>query len=497
MILKDLQVFNTLTKKKELFKPIRPPFVGMYVCGPTVYSDVHLGNVRTFLSFDIIYRYLIHLGYKVRYVRNITDVGHLESDADEGEDKIARKAKIENLEPMEIVQRYTLGFHQVMELFNILSPSIEPTATGHILEQIEMIKTLVEHKYAYEVNGSVYFDVNSYNQRHHYGVLSGRKIEELMAGQRDLESQDEKRNREDFALWKKGAPEHIMKWDSPWGKGFPGWHLECSVMSTKYLGKTFDIHGGGMDLKFPHHECEIAQSVGAYEQEPARYWMHTNMLTVNGQKMSKSLGNSFLPQDLISGNHKLLDQPYSPMTVRFFMLQSHYSSTLDFSNDALKAAIKGYKKLMNGLKIIRSLVYEAEPGIHIDNNQAEQIRQISENCYHAMNDDFNTAITISHLFNLLKKINMIHTGTLKYGQLGEKVFQNLVQTYRTFVTDILGLKEEKPDKQEEILNILLEFYREAKKNKNYEQVDVIRSKMKSLGIVLKDMKDKIDWAYEE
>ena len=496
-MLKDLKVFNTLSRKKELFEPINPPFVGMYVCGPTVYSDVHLGNVRTFLSFDTIYRYLSHLGYKVRYVRNITDVGHLVDDADEGEDKIGRKAKLENLEPMEIVQRYTLGFHRVMDMFNIKSPSIEPTATGHIQEQIDMIENLVNKDLAYLVNGSVYFDVKKYNANHHYGVLSGRNIDELVAGYRDLEGQDEKRNREDFALWKKATPEHIMRWNSPWGEGFPGWHLECSVMSTKYLGITFDIHGGGMDLKFPHHECEIAQSVGAYEAEPVKYWLHTNMLTVNGQKMSKSLGNSFLPEELITGTHALLDQAYSAMTVRFFMLQSHYSSTLDFSNDALKAALKGYKKMINGLRAAKLLEYKDDDTQSVDENQVRQIQQLCDNCYRAMNDDFNTAVTISHLFNLLKRINSIHNGNLSMATLGKESFDLLINTYKTFVEDILGLKEEKPENQEELMNILLGFYKEAKENKAYDKVDLIRAKLKELGIVLKDMKHQIDWAYEE
>jgi cysteinyl-tRNA synthetase len=496
-MINQLKVNNTLTRKKEKFEPINPPYVGMYVCGPTVYSDVHLGNVRTFLSFDVIYRYLSHLGYKVRYVRNITDVGHLENDLDEGEDKIAKKAKLENLEPMEIVQRYTLGFHKVMDLFNISSPGIEPMATGHIQEQIEMIEKIIERGYAYEVNGSVYFDVNHYKVSHDYGLLSGRIIEDLVSGNRELDGQDEKRNVEDFALWKKATPEHIMKWKSPWGIGFPGWHLECSVMSTKYLGKTFDIHGGGMDLKFPHHECEIAQSVSAFEKHPAKYWLHTNMLTVNGQKMSKSLGNSFLPQDLITGNHKLLDQPYSPMTVRFFMLQSHYSSTLDFSNEALKAALRGYKKMANGIKLAKSLEYADDPEVEQNEKRIEQINQICDNCYQAMNDDFNTAIAISHVFNLLKRINSLQTGQLIFAEIGKDTFNRLIDTFLIFTTDILGIKEEKIEDQEVLLNILLQFYREAKDRKDYSKVDWIRTQLKELGIVLKDMRNQIDWAYEE
>lgn len=492
-----LKVYNTLTKSKELFEPINPPFVGMYVCGPTVYSDVHLGNVRTFISFDIIYRYLQHIGYTVRYVRNITDVGHLENDADQGEDKIAKKAKLENLEPMEIAQRYTNGFHQVMALFNVLPPSIEPTATGHIQEQIEMVTDLIEKGLAYEVNGSVYFDVNRYDKDHNYGKLSGRVLEELMASERELEAQDEKRNKVDFALWKKAAPEHIMRWNSPWGAGFPGWHLECSVMSTKYLGETFDIHGGGMDLKFPHHECEIAQCVAAHGADPAKYWLHTNMLTVNGQKMSKSLGNSFLPEQLITGDHPLLDQPYSPMTVKFFMLQSHYSSTLDFSNDALRAAQKGYRKIINGLNTIKTLQYTPEEGVELDKKVIQQIEQLCENCYRAMNDDFNTALTIGHLFNLLKRINSIHTGNLSTAALGEETFSKLKNTYIAFVEDILGLREETPDNAPQLIDTLLSLYKKAKREKDYDTVDFIRAELKAIGVLVKDMKTGVEWAYEE
>lgn len=492
-----LKVYNTLTKSKELFEPINPPFVGMYVCGPTVYSDVHLGNVRTFISFDIVYRYLQHIGYTVRYVRNITDVGHLENDADQGEDKIAKKAKLENLEPMEIAQRYTNGFHEVMALFNVLPPSIEPTATGHIQEQIEMVSDLIEKGLAYEVNGSVYFDVNKYNKDHDYGKLSGRVLEELLASERELEAQDEKRNKVDFALWKKAAPEHIMRWNSPWGAGFPGWHLECSVMSTKYLGETFDIHGGGMDLKFPHHECEIAQCVAAHGADPAKYWLHTNMLTVNGQKMSKSLGNSFLPEQLITGDHPLLDQPYSPMTVKFFMLQSHYSSTLDFSNDALRAAQKGYRKIINGLNTIKTLQYTPQEQVELDEKAIQQINQLCENCYRAMNDDFNTALTIGHLFNLLKRINSIHTGNLSTAALGQETFDKLKNTYISFVEDILGLREEKPDNAPQLIETLLAIYKKAKEEKDYDTVDFIRAELKAIGVLVKDMKTGVEWAYEE
>ncbi len=496
-MLNPLRIQNSLTGKKELFEPINAPFVGMYVCGPTVYSDVHLGNVRTFVSFDVIYRYLMHLGYKVRYVRNITDVGHLIDDADEGEDKIGKKAKLENLEPMEVVQRYTQDFHQVMEQFNALPPSIEPTATGHIIEQIQMVQQLLENGLAYESNGSVYFNVNEYQKKNHYGKLSGRKVEELISNTRALDGQDEKANSIDFALWKKASDGHIMRWPSPWGDGFPGWHLECTVMGTKYLGKTFDIHGGGMDLKFPHHECELAQSVGSHGQDPVKYWVHTNMLTVNGQKMSKSLGNSFLPRELFAGDHELLDRPYSPMTVRFFMLQSHYASTLDFSNEALQAAQKGYKKLMNGLKTLRKLRYTAEEGVSINEKVAGQINQLCDNCYRAMNDDFNTALTIGHLFNLLKKINSIQTQNLKTAEIGEETFDRMVSTFTAFITDVLGLKEENPVNTSGVLEVLMQLYKQAKEAKDYDKVDEIRQQLKEQGIVLKDMKSGVDWAYEE
>ncbi|MCK5102455.1 MAG: cysteine--tRNA ligase [Cyclobacteriaceae bacterium] len=493
----QLRVYNSLTRRKEIFEPNNPPSVGMYVCGPTVYSDVHLGNVRTFLSFDIIYRYLKHLGYKVRYVRNITDVGHLESDADEGEDKISKKARLENLEPMEIVQRYSNDFHQVMAKFNILDPDIEPSATGHIQEQIKMIERLVEKGFAYEVNGSVYFDVLKYNEKEKYGILSGRVLEELMTGSRALDGQEEKRNSVDFALWKKANPSHIMRWDSSWSTGFPGWHLECSVMSSKYLGETFDIHGGGMDLKFPHHECEIAQSVGATGKQPVKYWLHTNMLTINGQKMSKSLGNSFLPEELFNGSHELLNEPYSPMTVRFFMLQSHYSSTLDFSNDALKAAAKGYKKMINGLVLAKNLQFVKDNSVEINEKTTGQINGIIDNCYRALNDDFNTAQAIAHIFNLLKKINSISTGNLKCSEIGEEIFNKLMGTYSSLVENVLGLWEEKPTDVEGIINIIIDLYKQAKQSRDYDKVDEIRLKLKQYGVVLKDMKESVGWAYEE
>ncbi|PAC33677.1 cysteine--tRNA ligase [Flectobacillus sp. BAB-3569] len=496
--MQSLKIYNTLTREKELFQPINAPHVGMYVCGPTVYNYVHLGNVRTFTTFDTLYRYLTHIGYKVRYVRNITDVGHLVGDGDEGEDKIGKMAKLEKLEPMEIVQRYTNDFHNVLTQFNLLPPSIEPSATGHIVEQIETTKTLIEKGLAYESNGSVYFDIAKYNaQGGEYGKLSGRVIEDLLVETRDLDGVGEKRNPLDFALWKKAAPEHIMRWPSPWGDGFPGWHLECTCMSTKYLGDTFDIHGGGMDLKFPHHECEIAQAKGSTGVDPVRYWMHSNMLTVNGQKMSKSLGNSFLPSELFAGSHPLLDQAYSPMTVRFFMLQSQYRSTLDFSNDALKAAQKGYKRLMNGLRIIKTLSYKADESIPLDEKQITEVKKGIQGCYDGLNDDLNTAVAIAGLFNLLKKINQLYMGQVLPAQLGEEVFNELQEKFVALTEDVLGLKEESNANIDAFAKGMLTLYSEYKEAKQYDKVDQIRTYFKANGLVIKDMKTKIDWAYEE
>ena len=493
MIKNRLTIFNSLSRKKEEFIPINAPYVGMYVCGPTVYSHVHLGNVRTFVSFDIINRYLRFLGYKVRYIRNITDVGHL---LDSGEDKISKKAKLENLEPMEIVQTYSNDFRDVMNLFGALKPDIEPTAIGHLMEQITMIKTLIKKRFAYVSNGSVYFDVTQYNKTYEYGNLSGRNVEDLMSNSRKLDGQADKRSELDFALWKKATPEHIMRWNTEWSDGFPGWHLECSVMSTKYLGETFDIHGGGMDLKFPHHECEIAQNRGTYNKKGAKYWIHTNMLTVNGQKMSKSLGNSFLPKELISGEHSLLKRGYTPMVIRFFMLQSHYASTLDFSNDALEAARKGYIKFANGLRIIKTMKWIQDDG-EMDENQIKQIKLICEKCYYAMNDDFNTALTIGHLFNLLKKINALHTRQLKFGTIGKEVFHQLKSTFINFSKNVLGLKEETECNQTKLIHIILEEYAVAKKNKDFNTIDNIRKQLKQEGIIIKDMKDRTEWAFEE
>src|SRR5690554_3783318 len=407
---KKLVIYNTLSRTKEPFQPLHPPMVGMYVCGPTVYSDIHLGNCRTFISFDMIYRYLLHLGYKVRYVRNITDAGHLEGDMEEGEDKFSKRAKLEQLEPMEIVQKYTLGFHEVLSLFNTLPPSIEPTATGHILEQIEMIKKIIEEGYAYEVNGSVYFDVEKYSKEHDYGALTNRKLEDLLEGTRELDGQAEKRGRLDFALWIKAKPETLMKWPSPWGWGFPGWHIECSAMSSKYLGKTFDIHGGGMDLQATHHTNEIAQSQACNHAAPAKYWVHTNMLTVNGARMSKSAGNGFLPRELFTGDHPLLERGYSPMTVRFFMAQSHYRSTLDFSNEALQAAEKGYRKLMESLSTLEKI----EPS----DRSTFDVADLETRLYSAMNDDFNSPVLIAHLSDAVRMINSVNDKkeTIKIGR---------------------------------------------------------------------------------
>ncbi|MBN3521983.1 cysteine--tRNA ligase [Algoriphagus lutimaris] len=493
----QLKLYNTLSRKKENFQAINPPFVGLYVCGPTVYGDAHLGHARPAITFDTVNRYLTHLGYRVRYVRNITDVGHLQGDADEGEDKIAKKAKLEQLEPMEIAQQYTDSYHRDMALLNTWKPNIEPRATGHIPEQIALVEAILKEGLAYEVNGSVYFDTLKYNEKTPYGRLSGRVIDELMSGSRQLDGQSEKRNPVDFALWKNAAPEHLMKWDSPWGVGFPGWHLECTAMSSKYLGTTFDIHGGGMDLMFPHHECEIAQGNACNHKDPVNYWMHNNMITINGQKMGKSLGNFITLQELFNGDHDLLEQAYSPMTIRYFILTAHYRSTLDFSNEALKAAQKGYKKLINGLRIAKMLEYQFAEDTSIDEKQVGQIESSISSAYRAMDDDFNTAQAIGHLFNLLKKINSMYTGQLKPAALGEEVFNQLIQIFITFVEDILGLLEEKSDTQQQMISLLLNLYTEAKTARDYAKVDEIRAGLKEIGFVVKDMKNKIDWAYEE
>ena len=482
-----LWITNTLSRKKEEFVPQAPPHVGLYVCGPTVYSDVHLGNVRTFSTFDLLYRWLLHLGYTVRYVRNITDVGHLVGDIDEGEDKIGKRARLEQLEPMEIVQKYTNGFHDVMRQFNVLSPSIEPTATGHLIEQIDMVKRIIDQGYAYEANGSVYFDVPKFAATHAYGELSGRKIDELMSNTRDTEGMDEKRSPLDFAIWKKADPIHLMKWPSPWGEGFPGWHLECSAMSTKYLGLTFDIHGGGMDLKFPHHECEIAQSIAADGQAPVRYWMHGNMLTVNGRKMAKSEGNGFTPEELVTGDHKLLERGYSPMTVRFFMLQCHYSSTLDFSNAALQAAEKGLERLMAAVNTLRKL----KPS---GSGEAGTV-ELEQRCYTAMNDDLNSPVMIAELFEGVRLINSANDGKVA---LGEAAIARLKDLFHAMVFDVLGLKQEAAAAGDDtamdgLVKVFIQMRAEAKAKKDFAASDRLRDQLLALGIVLKDTKEGTTW----
>ncbi len=486
-----VSVHNTLSKQKELFKPLSEGKVGMYVCGPTVYSDVHLGNVRTFLSFDIVFRYLTFLGYKVRYVRNITDVGHLVGDADEGEDKIAKKARLDQLEPMEVVQKYTNGFHDVMQLFNILPPSIEPTATGHIVEQISFIQQIIENGYAYEVDGSVYFDVKKYNEDHPYGELSGRNVEEMISNTRELAGQEQKKNQLDFALWKKAKGGHLMKWPSPWGEGFPGWHLECSAMSTKYLGQDFDIHGGGMDLKFPHHEAEIAQNKGCSNHGGAKYWIHGNMLTVNGRKMAKSEGNGFTPEELLTGNHKLLERGYSAMTVRFFMLMSHYASTLDFSNEALQAAEKGYKRLMASVNLIDKL---ATPGTgNVDAKKSEEFKGFVEKALLDLSDDFNTAKAIASLFEVSSKINTYYQSPSELAQIDKSIFEYTVGVFKDIIHQVLGLKNEGDGGQDGelldgVMNVLIELRKQAKFSKNYALSDKIRDDLKTVGVQIKDEK---------
>jgi len=483
----NLQVYNSLSRKKEAFEPISPPFVGMYVCGPTVYGEGHLGHARPAITFDLIFRYLKHLGYKVRYVRNITDVGHLENDADAGEDKIGKKARLEELEPMEVVQYYTNSYHHNMDQLNVLSPSIEPHASGHIIEQIEMVKAILESGYAYEKNGSVYFDIEKYNTDHPYGILSGRKVDELLAFTRELEGQEEKKNSADFALWKKATPEHIMRWPSPWSNGYPGWHLECSTMGTKYLGEYFDIHGGGMDLLFPHHESEIAQSVAANGKMPVKYWLHNNMVTINGQKMGKSLGNAVSLNQFFSGDHPLLVKAYSPMTIRFFMLQAHYRSTLDFSNEALQASEKGLEKLLNAAQTLKKL--------KASDKSTENIALLEKQCYDAMDDDFNSPVLISHLFNAVRIINSVNDGK---ATLTAEDLKKLTGLYNTFVFDILGLKREEEGGGDDMLtakliDTMLSLRQEAKKNKDFATSDKIRDALAELGVEVKDTKEGAVW----
>lgn len=480
----DLFIYNSLTKTKEKFTPIHEGAVGMYVCGPTVYSNVHLGNCRTFLSFDLVFRYLLHLGYKVRYVRNITDAGHLENDGESGEDPILKKARIEQLEPMEVVQKYTVDFHTVMAKFGALPPSIEPTATGHIIEQIEIIQKIMDAGYAYEKNGSVYFDVIKFNASHEYGKLSGRNIEEMIANTRELAAQTDKKNPQDFALWKKADPQHIMRWPSPWSVGFPGWHLECTAMSTKYLGETFDIHGGGMDLKFPHHECEIAQAEACYETSPVNYWMHANMLTLNGKKMAKSTGNFILPEEMFSGDNDILNKPFSPSVVKFFIYQAHYRSILDFSSDALEASEKGFHRLMQAFRMLEHLPVSTDSSIAIS--------EWRKRCYDAMNDDFNSPILIAHLFDAVKFIHSIKEGK---DTLTKEDLQVLQTTMRDFLFDVLGLEDiteeqgKSAEKLEAVVELLIDLRNRARGNKDFDTSDQIRDELARQGIHLKDGKD--------
>jgi len=486
----NLKIYNSLTGKKELLQPINKESVGMYVCGPTVYSNVHLGNVRTFMSFDIIYRYLLHLGFKVRYVRNITDAGHLENDSDNGEDRISKKARIEEIEPMEVVQRYTVDFHNTLNEFNLLPPSIEPTATGHIIEQIEIIKTILENKLAYEVNGSIYFDVLKYNDSNNYGILSKRKIEDLVHNTRKLDGQSDKKNPQDFALWKKAEESHIMKWNSPWGYGFPGWHLECTAMSTKYLGNNFDIHGGGMDLKFPHHECEIAQSIAFNKTSPANVWMHANMLTLNGSKMAKSTGNNILPGDILSGNNTILKKPFSASVVRFFILQAHYRSVLDFSSEAIEASEKGFNKLMEAQKSLSNLKSSS--------NSDFNISKWLEKCYEALNDDFNTPILIAELFNVVKFINQVKSDK---ATISTEDLNTLQSKFNEFIFDILGLENKNAsnssnDKLDSAVNLLIELREEARLNKNYALSDKIRNDLSKNGITLNDSNNETTYSID-
>ncbi len=484
-----LIIYNTLTRRKERFEPLHAPHVGMYVCGPTVYGDAHLGHARPAITFDLLFRYLKHLGYKVRYVRNITDVGHLEHDADDGEDKIAKKARLEQLEPMEVAQYYINRYHKAMEELNVLPPSIEPHASGHIIEQIELVKEILDNGYAYESKGSVYFDVAKYNKDHHYGKLSGRNLDDVLNTTRELDGQDEKHNPADFALWKCAQPEHIMRWPSPWSNGFPGWHCECTAMGRKYLGNHFDIHGGGMDLVFPHHECEIAQSVASQGDDMVKYWMHNNMITINGTKMGKSLGNFITLDEFFNGTHKLLAQAYTPMTIRFFILQAHYRSTVDFSNEALQAAEKGLQRLTEALANIEKITPADKTTV--------EVADLRSKCYDAMNDDLNSPIVISNLFDAAKAINNIVAGnaTITAEDLAE-----LKDTMRTFMFDILGLKENVQSGNEGnnkayagAIDLLLELRKQAKANKDWATADKIRNDLTALGFQIKDTKDGVEW----
>ena len=485
-----LYIYNTLSRKKEQFVPLHEPHVGMYVCGPTVYGDAHLGHARPAITFDLLFRYLKHLGYKVRYVRNITDVGHLEHDADSGEDKIAKKARLEQLEPMEVAQYYINRYHHAMEALNVLPPSIEPLASGHIIEQIELVKEILANGYAYESQGSVYFDVEKYNKKHHYGVLSGRNIDEMLNTTRALDGQDEKHNPIDFALWKCAQPEHIMRWPSPWSDGFPGWHCECTAMGRKYLGSHFDIHGGGMDLIFPHHECEIAQAVASQGDDMVHYWMHNNMITINGQKMGKSLGNFITLDEFFHGSHKLLTQAYSAMTIRFFILQAHYRSTVDFSNEALQASEKGLARLMDAYHHLMKL----QPGA----NTSVEVKGLREKCYEAMNDDLNSPIVISHLFDAARAINSAKDGK---GTISAEDLKELQDVFHLFLFDILGMVDESAgagnDTSREAfskaVDLLLSIRQQAKANKDWATSDKIRNELTAIGFTIKDTKDGAEW----
>lgn len=489
----QLHIYNTLSGKKELFKPIHEDHIGMYVCGPTVYSNVHLGNIRTFMSFDVIYRYLKHVNYKVRYVRNITDAGHLTDDGDVANDRFVKQSRLEKLEPMEVVQKYTVDFHRVLDTFNFLPPDIEPTATGHILEQIELIDKLIKDGFAYESNGSVYFDVLAYNAKGlNYGELSNRNIDELFANTRDLDGQNEKKNPQDFAIWKNASPAHIMRWNSPWGEGFPGWHLECTAMSTKYLGETFDIHGGGMDLKFPHHECEIAQGKACNHKSPVNFWMHTNMLTMNGLRMSKSTGNYILPMELVSGANDFFEKAFHPNIVRFCFMQAHYRSVLDISNEAMLASEKGFTRIVEGLKLAANLTASDKSSI--------QIEDWKKSCYDAMNDDFNTPILIAQLFEGIKYVNLVNDGK---EHLTSNDIELLHTTLYTFFSDILGLtfgetqhaSENHSKKLDGTIELLIEMRNNARANKNWALSDEIRDKLATVGIVLKDGKEGTTYTY--
>ena len=486
-----LVLYNTLTRRKEVFEPLVPGRVGMYVCGPTVYGDPHLGHARPAVTFDLLFRYLKASGYKVRYVRNITDVGHLEHDADEGEDKIAKKARLEQLEPMEVAHYYTERYHRAMDALNVETPSIEPYASGHIIEQIEFVKRILADGYAYEANGSVYFDVEKYNAKYNYGRLSGRNLDDIVANTRELDGQSDKRHSYDFALWKKASPEHIMRWPSPWGEGFPGWHMECSAMSTRYLGERFDIHGGGMDLMFPHHECEIAQSTAALGHDSARYWLHNNMMTVNGQKMGKSLGNFITLEEFFNGSHPLLEQAYSPMTIRFFILQAHYRGTVDFSNDALKAAEKAYDRIVDGYRRLQEL----KPA----DSSSVDVKGFRKKCYDAINDDLNTPIVIAELFDACKIINQVNDGK---ATLTKDDIDELKDLFQAFLIDILGVRTEivaGDDAQalepfEKAVDLLLEIRKESKAKKDWATSDLIRDRLAAIGFDVKDTKDGFEWS---